>query len=403
MKKDYFRKLIKIFFQIKKKIILGILIAAIIIGGAVFILLKEASKYSLEGLEKAVFYYKGINGDSRLYYAAPNQEPVYLLTLPSEEIDVNRYKVPKHSYISHNGKVLIYFERIKTIPVGEVKEGWMAYRVVYKPKYINLEKGDIFEIKQEIDAGGIVFSPDDKKIAWVKRVNEATVEELEAANKEREIWISDINGDNPKFLTAVNEKVVLLQTWADDYLYFWGIQSPGEYSLGRINIKNGQVERFQPRYCLEKLTNCQNFKIDPRGKYFIYEADIVQEDKEGVDLFVESFDKEESWQIVVNNYISDRLWFPLDKTIIYTEQVARKGSDIEEKIHLVKLETKEDKEIYSGSYLSQITPDKTGQYLYFIEKETDQKFNLTKINIQTGQKEILASGRYDQLKIISSW
>jgi len=239
------------------------------------------------------------------------------------------------------------------------------------------------------------------------RVAEATVEELEAAKKKREVWLSNFDGSKARKLTALDEKVVLLQRWHGNYLYFWGIQKTGRYSLGRVDVRNGRVLYIQPKYCSERLTNCQNFRFSPSGELFIYEAGVIEENKEDskgkkrTGLFVESFDGKNSWRILVENYISDRLWMPDEKHIIYTEQVTKEKNTIEERIHLVNLETGEDKQIYSGSYISQIVANGSSEYLYFLEKETDNKFNLTRLNIETGEAEIIDSGPYNQLKIFS--
>ena len=163
-----------------------------------------------------------------------------------------------------------------------------------------------------------------------------------------------------KKIADLDEKVVLLQYWNGNYVYFWGLKSVGSYGLGRININTGLVEHIFPKYCSEELTNCQNFRFSSSGELFIYEAGVRkegEEEKQVMSLFAESFDKEESWEILVTNYISDRLWMPNEKGVVYTEQVLKKKGGIEEIIHLVDLNTKEDKKIYSGNYISQITPE----------------------------------------------
>jgi len=212
-------------------------------------------------------------------------------------------------------------------------------------------------------------------------------------------------GKKAKKIATLDEKVVLLQYWNKNYVYFWGLKSVGSYSLGRININTGFIKHVFPKYCSKELTNCQNFSFSPSGEFFLYEAGIRkegEEEKQVISLFIESFDKEQSWEILVANYLSDRLWMPNEKSIVYTEQIIKKKGEIEEIIHLVNLDTKEDKKIYSGNYISQITPSKDSQYLYFIEKESDQVFNLIKLNIQTQESEIIDSDEYIQLKLISS-
>lgn len=393
------KKINKAIKQTKNEVWVGLLVLIIVVLGAILIigsLVKPPSG-------GAVFYYKIEGKDAKLFYMVPDKKPEYLLTLPSEETEPGRYKVPKHSYLSHNREILIHFERAEEIPIGEVSEGFMAYRIIYRPKYVNLKDGFIkdIEIEQNIDSVSLVFSPSDEDIAWVLRVEESTVEELEETEKKREVWTSDSDGSNARHLATLEEKVILLQKWHGDHLYFWGIQGVGYYSVGKINVKTGKVEYVRPKYCSGDLANCQNFRFSSSGKLFLYEAGLEKEEEETVELFVESFDGEESWRILVNNYISDRLWLPDENGIIYTEQIVERKTGLREKIHLVNLRTKEDKEIYSGSYLSQLVSDSSGKYLYFLEKETDEKFNLKRLNIEKGDTEIVDSGEYNQLKVFS--
>ena len=399
--KNKLKKIVEEMRKTKKVFLIGflILILAILIVGAI-LLINKSVKPSLKG----VFYFKTEGENSKLFYMVPNKEPEYLLDLPSEEVGTDYYKVPKHSYLSHNGQVLIYFERTKEMPIGTIseEEGLVAYRIFYKPEYIDLKTGSIKDINQDIDSGSLVFSTNDKKIAWIKQVEESTVEELESKNKKREVWLSDFDGQSAERLAILGEKVILLQRWSGHFIYFWGIQGTGYYSLGRINAENGQVEYLSPQHCSKNLSNCQNFKFSSSGQLFMYEAGSIKEDKKTIDLFIESFDNQKSWQILVENYISDRLWLPDENSIVYTEQVTEKKGELKEKIHLVNLETKEDKEIYSGSYISQLIPNIFGNYLYFLEKETDEKFNLVELNIEKGEARIIDSGEYNWLRIFSS-
>ncbi len=383
--------------QINMKIFVISCVLMIVVLGAILVI-SRANKSSLEG---AVFYYKTEGKDSNLFYMSIGKEPEHLITLPSEEIDLNRYKVPKHSYLSHNGKTLVYFERTEEIPIGEVSEGFVAYKIVYKPKYVDLKSGSMKDIEQDIDSVSLVFSPNDKKIAWVLTVEEATVEQLESTGKKRQVWLSNPDGKNAKHLATLDQKVILLQKWHDNYIYFWGIPSMGHYSLGRINVKNGRVEYVKPKYCTENLENCKNFTFSHSGELFIYEVGLVEEGKKIIKLFVESFDGKKSWEILRVNYVSDRLWLPDEKSVIYTEQVEHPKIGLREKIHLVNLKANEDKEIYSGNYISQIVPDGSGKHLYFIEKETDEKFNLIELDVEQGKTKIIDFGEYNYLKIFS--
>lgn len=387
--------------QTKMKILVIVAIAIVVIVAAILLLGKAAIKYSLS---EAVFYYKGETKDTKLFYIMPGKHAEYLLTIPSEESADGKYKVPQNDYFSHDGKSLIYFKKIGEVPVSsiETQEGYTAYRKIYKPQLVDLKKHSVKEINQEIDSGGVVFSPDDTKIAWVMAVKESTFDELEQSKRKREAWTSNPDGTNAKLLAILDDKVVLPKEWNGDYVYFVGSRGIGYYSLGEINIRTGRVKYFQPKYCLEDLTNCKDFKFYSSGELFIYQANIKDGKSEKIALFVESPDKEKSWQILVKNYISDKLFSSDGKSVIYTEQINANSSSFREKIHLVNLETNQDQEIYSGSYISQIIPDKYDDYLYFIEKETDTKFNLVRLNIQNKKAEIIDSGRYDDLKIFSA-
>jgi len=391
--------------QAKIKIIFGLIIILIIIIGLFLFL--DSSK-TIFSKEQGVYFCKAEKDKQDFDISEFEEQGLKkLISLPLEKVDLDKNRIPKHIYISPNKKNLIYFEKTEEVPVGTIskEKGLVAVRIMYQPQCINLKTGSKKEIDQKIDSGSLVFSPTGVKIAWIKRVEEATLEKLQATNKKREIWTSNLEGKKAKKIADLDEKVVLLQYWNGNYVYFWGLKSVGSYGLGRININTGFVEHIFPKYCSEELTNCQNFRFSSSGELFIYEAGVRkegEEEKQVMSLFAESFDKEESWEILVTNYISDRLWMPNEKGVVYTEQVLKKKGGIEEIIHLVDLNTKEDKKIYSGNYISQITPSKDSEYLYFIEKENDQVFNLIKLNIQTQESEIIDSGEYNQLKLISS-
>jgi len=389
--------------QTKIKIIIGLILALIIVIGLFLFL---GSNKAMLSKGHGAYFCKG-EKDKQSFDISEfeNQGLEKLTTLPLEKIDPDKYRIPKHIYISPNKKNLIYFEKTEEIPVGTIskEKGLVAVRILYQPQYVNLKTGSKKEIDQKIDSGSLVFSSTGTRIAWIKRVEEATMEKLQESNKQRELWTSDLEGKKAKKIADLNEKVVLLQRWNGNYVYFWGLKSVGSYGLGRVNINTGFVEHVLPKYCSEELTNCQNFRFSSSGELFIYEAGIKKEEEGQItSLFVESFDGEQSWKILVDNYISDRLWIPDEKGIIYTEQAIKKKGEIEEIIHLVDLDTKEDKKVYSGSYISQITPSKDGQYLYFIEKESDEIFNLIKLNIQTQETEVIDSSSYEQIKLISS-
>ena len=380
-----FRKIIQAIKKAERKILLCLVI--LVVGAIVAIFaIGNLSKVSLKD---AIFYFKGEGKNSKLFYINKGSQPKYLATLPSEEVDLGKYKAPQKNYLSNDGRTLIYFERINEVPIGTVPKNnnFVIYRIIYKPKYLNLATGISKEIEGNLDTTGVLFSPDNREIAWVLTVKESTIEELEAAGRKREVWISNYDGKNSKILATLDEKAILLQRWQDDFIYFWGVRGVGYYSLGRINVKNGKVEYVKPKYCSEDLTNCQNFKFSLSGELIIYEASVLEEGKEVSRLFVESFDGKKSWQILVKSPAGDRLWMPDEESIIYTQQEQRPSAALKEKIHLVNLKTGKDREIYSGSFISQIFPDSNGKYLYFIEKETDKKFNLVRIDIAKKQNK----------------
>lgn len=384
----------------KRKIAIILIVAAIIIL-CLFLVIGKGVIPRLS--DNGVFYYKVEGKDAKLFSLESGDNPKHLTTIPAEEIGVDDYRVPKHTYVSESGNVLIYFERTEEIPLGTMGENdeYTAYRIMYQPKHVDLKSGEVKEIKQDIDSGSLVFSPDENKIAWVSLVQESTVGELEQAGVQREVWLSNSDGTDAKQLVILDDKVVLIQRWEGNYIYFWGIKGVGYYTLGRINTKSGKVQYVRPKYCLEDLTNCQNFSFSPSGRLFIYEAGFNQENNENVEIFAESFTGGESWKILVANYVSERIWMPDNKSIIYTEQTTERKIGVRETIHLANLETGEDTEIYTGSYISQIFPDSSGRYLYFIEKESDEKFNLVKLEIKSGKADIIDSGEYYHLKLFS--
>ncbi len=384
-----------------------ILSVVLIVAIGLFLFLGPQGRAPIKG--QGIYYCNSQNNsqDFNVFVFQQQQEPEQLISLPMELVNPQKHRVPKHIYISHNGANLIYFKKTEEIPVETVSEeqGLVAVRLMYKPVYVNLKNKSEKEIDQKIDSGSLVFSPNDTRIAWIKRVEEATVKELEATNRKRELWTSDLKGEKAKKIASLDDRVVILQAWNNNYIYFWTLKTLSSYGLGRVNIKNGEIDYIVPKYCSKDLANCQNFQFSPSGEMFIYEAGVKidDQDEEKISLFIEDLNQEESFQIMVSTYISDSLWAPNQESIIYTEQVPQKSGKIEEKIHLVNLASKEDQEIYSGNYISQITPSKDGDYLYFIEKESDEKFNLIKLNIESGESKTIASDEYNHLKIISSW
>ncbi len=160
---------------------------------------------------------------------------------------------------------MVYFKQIEEVPIenfGENQE-FVISRLIYKPILVNFKNGQEKEIDQEIDSAGLVFSPDDKKIAWVKQISEVTYSQIEQSGKKREVFISNKNGENAELLASFEENLIILKRWSGDYIYFQGLWDAFNRSLGRINIKTKRVEYLNLQGCGENLENCQNFEFTP--------------------------------------------------------------------------------------------------------------------------------------------
>ncbi len=85
----------------------------------------------------------------------------------------------------------------------------------------------------------------------------------------------------------------------------------------------------------------------------------------------------------------------------YTEQEKSKEGEIIETIHLVDIENQTDDAIYRGGYISQLTLDPGGRYLYFIEKHQEKdEFNLTRLDLKTQKTDVILSDTYNHILLL---
>jgi len=382
-----------------KKQIGFFIIMAILIGIGIGIL---AWNLLTPTLAEGVFYYQVDSTKAKLFLIAGRDKGTEIVSLPAREVDLGEYKPPRHSYISHDAKQMIYFKEIGEEPLADINlgEDIVVSRVIYEPILINLKTSKETKINQSIDSSSLVFSPDDTQIAWIKGVEEATFETIEETGKKRELWLSRVDGQDAQFLIGFDENVVLLKRWSGDFIYFQGLWDAIIRSLGRINIKTKEVDYLVPRYCEKFLENCQNIEFSPSGRYFLYEIYTKTEDKEITELYLGDFENREFQEILTTDRISDRLWLNNEKGFFYTEQETVKKEGLRETIHLVDLKKDTDDVIYTGSYISQLTIDSDESYLFFLEKENDEDFKLIRLNIKTKQTETILTDNYDHILLI---
>jgi len=355
-------------------------------------------------LGEGVFYYR-VDGDkANLFLLNGNKEGEKIVSVWAQELDLGKYKPPRHSFISPDGRQLIYFKKIKEEPIQKLGEDLVASRIFYEPILINLKTGKDKKIDQSIDSASLVFSPDSNNIAWLKEVKESTYDEIEKSNQKRELWISRVDGANARLLAGFDENVVLLKKWSDDYIYFQGIYDVSAKSLGRINIESKKIDYIVPKGCNVNLIDCQNIEFLPSGKMFIYEIYTKNENKEITELYLGDFEKREFKAILTTDRISDKTWLADEKGFFYTEQEMVKDVGVKETIHLVDLYKETDKVLYSGSYVSQLITDSSGDYLYFLEKDNEateiNMFKLMRLNIKNQKSETILIENYNNILLI---
>ena len=352
---------------------------------------------------QGVFYFQVKDNQVELFLLKAKDSAKKIASIPAREVDLGVYRVPRHSYFSQDKEQMIYFKKTGEIPLEELSpdETTVVVRVLSEPRLVNLKTKEEKKIDQLIDPASLVFSPNNKKIAWVKEVEESTHQELDKTGKERGVWLSRVDGREAQLLTTFDENVVLLKQWSGNYIYFQGIQGVNARSLGRINAKTGEVEYIVPRYCNKSLNNCQNIEFSPSGRYFIYEIYRKAEDREITELYLGDFKKREFFEVLTTDQISDRLWLNDEESFLYTEQEVLKKEGTRETIHLVNLEKETDDAIYTGSYISQLTVDSGDKYLYFLEKiEQANDVKLMRLNIKTREAEEILIDDYNRVLLI---
>jgi len=375
------------------------ILLAIIVGIGLGFLIWQ---YLSPAIGRGIFYYQ-VEGDTANLFLAKNSHSEEIVSLPGREIDPGDFRPPRRSYLSNNRKSMIYFKQVGEAPVEglDVGEGMVAMRVVYKPILVNLKNGQEKEINQSIDSSSLVFSPNDSEIDWIKQLDESTYQKIEESGKKRELWISDANGDNAKLLASFDENLILLQRWFGDYIYFQGLWDANNRSMGRINVKTKQVDYLVPRDCEKLLENCNNIEYSPSGIKFLYEIANDTGDKKVTILYLGDFEKKEFLEVLTTDEISDRLWIDDGGKFFYTEQEEDKLGKVTETIHLVDIKNQTDDNMYSGSYISQLTFDKGGRYLYFLEKQKEgENFDLMKLDLKTKKTEIILTQDYNKILLI---
>jgi hypothetical protein len=379
----------------KSFFILLAIVIGILIGIAVW-------KFIGPTLGRGVFYYR-IDEDKANLFLLKNSGSKKLVSLPAREIDPGDFRPPKRSYVSNSRKEIIYFKQIEEVPVEGVGENqeFIVSRIVYKPILVNLKNGKETEINQLIDSAGVVFSPDDTEIAWIKQIDEVTYAQIEQSGKKREIMISDKDGKNSKSLIGFDENLIILKKWAGDYIYFQGLWDIYSQSMGRINIKTKQVEYLIPQGCVKSLENCKNIEFALSGNKFLYEIVSKKDDKDITELYLGDFDKNEFLAILTTDQIGNMVWVDDGEMFFYTEQEVDKFDKVTETIHLVDIKNQTDDSAYSGNYISQLTFDWAGRYLYFIEKQEEgESFNLMMLDLKTKKTEILLTENYNKILLI---
>ena len=353
-------------------------------------------------LGRGIFYYR-VDGDKANLFLLKNSHSKKLIAVPAREIDPGDFRPPKRSYVSNSRKEMVYFKQIEEVPVEGVSENqeFIVSRIIYKPILVNLKNGKETEINQLIDSAGIVFSPNDEKIAWMKQIDEATYAQIEQSGKKREIVISDKDGKNPESLVSFEENLIILKKWAGDYIYFQGLWDIYNQNLGRVNVKTRQVEYLIPQGCVKSLENCKNIEFALSGNKFLYEIISKKDDKDITELYLGDFDKNEFLAVLTTDQIGNRVWVDDGEIFFYTEQEVDKFDKVTETIHLVNIENQTDDSAYSGNYISQLTFDRGGRYLYFIEKQQEgENFNLMRFDLKTKKAEVLLTEDYNKILLI---
>ncbi|MFH1129270.1 MAG: hypothetical protein V1686_00845 [Patescibacteria group bacterium] len=350
-----------------------------------------------------IFYYRIDKDKANIFLLNGQGEGEKVVSINGEEVELGKYRAPRHSFVSSDNRQLVYFKKTRTEAIQNIGNDLVASRIFYEPILINLKTGTEKKINQTIDSASLLFSPDSNSIAWTKEVQGSTYQEIETSNQKRELWISRADGENAQLLISFDENVVLLKRWYDNYIYFQGIFDVNTKSLGRVNIETKQIEYITPQGCGENLTNCQNFSFSLTGNLYLYEIYSKKNDKEITELYLGSFDTKEYKPILTTDRISDKIWSDNEKEFFYTEQETIDNQNVKETIHLVDLYKETDKKLYSGSYISQLGYEDSSNYLYFLEKaESDviNTFEIIRLNIKSQKAETVLTDNYNNILII---
>jgi len=359
-------------------------------------------KFLSPALGRGIFYYQ-VNNDKADLFLIKNGNSKKVVSVSAREIDPGDFRPPKRSYLSNNRQKMVYFRGVGEVPVDGISENQniVISRIIYKPTLVEFKNGKEKEINQPMDSADIVFSPNDKKIAWIKQVESITYEQIEKSGVKREVWISDIDGENAELLIGFDENLVLLKRWVGDYIYFQGLWDMNMKSIGRINTKNRQVDYVVPRGCDNLLENCQNIEFSPAGNKFLYEIVGKKDDKDITELYLGDFDKKEFLAVLTTDQIGNRLWADEGNRFFYTEQTADREGGVVETIHLVDIENQTDDVLYKGNYIGELTLNAASGYLYFLEKQKDgENFNLTKLDLKTQKAEIILTENYNKILLV---
>lgn len=253
------------------------ILVAIIIGIGIGIFIWQTLS---PALGRGVFYYRVEGNQANLFLLKNSNGDKKVASFSAREVDPGDFRTPRHSYISNSRKEMIYFKQVDEKPLeSQESSELVAYRIIYEPTLVNLKNKQEKKINQAIDSAGLVFSPNDSQVAWIKQVDEATYQEVEESGKKRELWISKPNGDEAEFLVNFDENLILLQRWSGDYIYFQGFWDINIRSMGRINTKTKEIDYMVPRDCGKFLENCKNIEFSLSGNKFLYEIISEKENK----------------------------------------------------------------------------------------------------------------------------
>jgi len=384
----------------EKKRLSFFILVAVLIGIIIGILLW---KVLTPKLGEGVFYYRTDNSKANLFLLNGKGEGEKIVAVAAQEADLGKFVPPKHSFVSPDGRQLIYFKKIKEEQIASLSNGLIASRIFYDPILINLKTGTDKKINQSIDSSSLLFSPDSNSIAWIEGAKESTYEEIEQSGAKRNLWISRADGENAQLSVGFDENVVLLRRWYGDYIYFQGIFDVNIKSIGRINTKTKKIDYIIPKGCDDNLTNCQNIEFSSSGGMFLYEIYNQKDNKEITELYLGDFEKKEYKAILTTDRISDKLWLDNEKGFFYTEQETTKEQVLKETIHLVDLYKETDTILYTGSYISQMAFNGSSNYLYFLERAEGDEINMFKIvrlDIKTKQAETVLTDNYNNILIV---